>query len=104
LLKVNASPLDHLDSWSDSILVPKLSTWQNTRIFLKPQEFLQHKYFRTEEYENISIKIVDLSPAEVLESVEERIMRIQGTWIQKKEHFGLHNRFWYQLIKLAEYY
>jgi putative glycosyltransferase (TIGR04372 family) len=103
MLFVNASPLGHLNSWSDSIWVPKRVIWEKSGNHLNLREMLQHNYFRTEEYTNAGIRMIDLSPKEIFEAVDERVMRSKGTWTDNEEDIIFQKRFWEQLKTWNEY-
>jgi putative glycosyltransferase (TIGR04372 family) len=99
---VNSLPLAHL--WGgDSIWVPKHLIWEKTGKYLTLKDHLKHCYFRTHYFENSGIGVVDLSPTEIAEAVQERLMRIQGTWIELKEDIELQNRFWKQLKNWSKF-
>jgi putative glycosyltransferase (TIGR04372 family) len=77
-LNVNALPLTHAFSFTDSIWVPKNLFWQQTQIPLSISEYLEHGYLETNQYEESGIEIRDLSELEILEAAKEFWKRISN--------------------------
>jgi putative glycosyltransferase (TIGR04372 family) len=75
---VNALPLTHAFSFTDSIWVPKNLFWQQTQIPLSISEYLEHGYLETNQYEESGIEIRDLSELEILEAAKEFWKRISN--------------------------
>ncbi|MGK7873286.1 MAG: TIGR04372 family glycosyltransferase [Xenococcaceae cyanobacterium] len=94
LLFVNFLPLIDLWSWSNAMHIPKTLVWEASGIPLTWQEHLDHGYFYTEYYTQAGIKIIDLTPGEILSAVQERWQRLQGTWVETDADFKRHHRFW----------
>jgi putative glycosyltransferase (TIGR04372 family) len=103
LVLVNAGPLALCYSWSDFIWVPKNLVWGKNRKNLTLKEYLQHKYLHTQHYENTGIEIIDVSSDEITEAVTEKLMRIQGVWIDKDENVKQQQQFWKQFKSWVEF-
>ena len=71
--------------------IPKTLVWSGTEKPLNLQELFK---FHSEYYERIGIKIIDLTPEEILSAVQERWQRRQGTWIDTEADIMRHHRFW----------
>jgi len=94
LLCVNASPLGGLFSMFSSIWVPKNLQWERSGKSLNLGEYLDYNFSRTEEYAEAGIRIIDLTPEEILAAVKEFWERIQGSWVETENDTGLQNEFW----------
>lgn len=94
LLCVNASPLGILFSMFNSIWVPKNLQWEGSGKSLNLGEYLDHTFLRTEEYIGAGIRIVDLTPEEILAAVKEFWERIQGSWVETETGADMQDRFW----------
>ena len=94
LLFVNFLPLIHLWSWSDAVHIPKTLVWQESGIPLTWREHLDSGYFYNQYYEQAGIKIIDLTPEDILAVVQERWQRVQGTWVDTEADINRQDRFW----------
>jgi len=52
------------------------------------------EYFRTEQYEELGVEVVENSPEEIVRVVIEMDERLQGTWRTTEEDEELQRRFW----------
>jgi len=94
LLCVNASPLGILFSMFNSIWVPKNLQWEDSGESLNLGEYLDHTFLRTDEYTEAGIRIIDLTPEEILVAVKEFWQRIKGSWVETESDKGVQDRFW----------
>ena len=93
-LFVNAMPLSALESYSNSIWVPKRLYWRHNRALLSVTEQIKHSYFDTNSYRTAGIEIQDLSENEILEAVQEFWSRTQCKWSESAEDQELQSKFW----------
>jgi putative glycosyltransferase (TIGR04372 family) len=63
-------------SWSNAINVPKILKWTNSGKLLSLSEYLDNDHFRTNNYLENGIDIVDLSSNQILQAVREAWDRI----------------------------
>lgn len=94
ILLLNYIPVCDLFSWSNAIHLSKTLVWQASGIRLTWREYLDHSYHHTNDYPQAGIKIVDLTPEEILAAVEERWQRIQGTWVDTQDNLKRQQEFW----------
>jgi len=96
ILFLNFIPLRNLFSWSNATHLPKTLLWEQSKLplALTWREHLCHDYFFTDHYKEAGIKIVDLSPDQILAAVQESWHRIQGTWKDTEEDMIRQSRFW----------
>jgi putative glycosyltransferase (TIGR04372 family) len=90
LLYLNFGPLRDLVSWSNAMHLFKTLVWQASGIPLN----LREQYNCNEYRDRNIIKIIDLTPEEILAAVHERWQRLQGTWVDTEGDLKRHNRFW----------
>ncbi len=103
LLFLNFIPLSHIWSWSNAIHVPKSLVWELSDKPLTWQEYLNHVYFKTNHYLQAGIKIVDLTPEEILYATQECWQRIDGSWMDTEEDLKNHQQFWNDLKQWPEF-
>lgn len=94
LLFLNYIPVFDLFSWSNAIHLSKTLVWQASGIRLTWREYINHRYYHTEKYAQAGIKIIDLTPEEIVLSVQERWQRLQGTWVDTEADINSRDRFW----------
>jgi len=95
LLSLNYSALLLLHSWCNAMTVPKTLVWQTSGIPLNMREQLDNaEEFTTEYYERIGITFINLTPEEILASVQEGWQRLQGTWVDTEDDLKRQHRFW----------
>ena len=103
LLMLNFISLYRLWSWNDTTTYPKYLTWEDSGKKLTFQEIIdhskEHDFARTQDFKSEGIKILDLTEDEILESVQERWMQIQGIWEPQPGDFKRQTEFWKQLKK-----
>ena len=104
LLCVNASPLGLLFSMFNSIWVPKNLYWEDSGLSLDLIDYLENAYSYTEEYRKAGIRIVDLTPQEILFAVEEFWGRIQGVWEEKDQEGRMQKKFWEEFVNWPLYH
>jgi putative glycosyltransferase (TIGR04372 family) len=91
---VNNIPLHQLVTYDHVITVPKYLIWEEINKQLTLSKHLAHPYYRTEQYDNEKIKIVDLTPKDIKQAVLEIEARLNGTWKDSEEDQRLQDRFW----------
>ena len=97
---VNLTPIFHLKSWTESITVPKHLFWKepiNTHLTIEEYFGLYSNgriSLSAEDYANLGVQIVDLTPDEIKEAVLEMESRLSGSWIMEREDVLLQKRFW----------
>lgn len=91
LLILNESQLLLLISWSNVTTLPKTLIWQASGV---PLNLREHLNVKTNYPERIGIKMIDLTPEEILAAVQERWQRLEGTWIDTEDDLKRHQRFW----------
>jgi putative glycosyltransferase (TIGR04372 family) len=101
LLALNFPTLQQIFSWSDAMHVPKTLIWNESGIPLNVGELFD---VNEEYYERIGIKIVDLTPDEILAAVQERWQRLKGTWVDTEEDLLCNRRFWEILKANPKFY
>jgi putative glycosyltransferase (TIGR04372 family) len=104
LLCVNASPLGLLFTMFNSIWVPKNLYWEDSGLSLDLKDYLENTYLQTEEYRKAGIRIVDLTPQEILFAVEEFWGRIQGVWEEKDYEGRMQKDFWKEFVNWPLYH
>lgn len=98
LLMLNYTPLMNMFSWSNAVHVPKSLIWSESDKLLTWKEYLEHSYYKTNDYSQAGIKVVDMTPDEILAAVQERWQRIQGFWQDTEDDQSRQYRFW-QIFK-----
>jgi putative glycosyltransferase (TIGR04372 family) len=101
ILFLNFMPLREMFSWSNAMHLPKNLIWNASGTPLNLRE--QFNDFG-EYYDRNGIRIINLAPEEILEAVQERWQRIQGTWIDTEEDLKRNSRFWEILKTLPDFY
>jgi len=96
ILFLNFMPLLSLWSWSNAMHLTKTLVWKKSGIKLNLRENID--CYSLEYYDQAGIEIIDLTPEEILVSVQELWERMKGTWVDSKEDIQLQNRFW-ELLK-----
>jgi putative glycosyltransferase (TIGR04372 family) len=94
LLILNVMPLMFLYSFFNATNIPKTVVWQASGIPLNMREQLDNSIEDSEYYDRVGIKIIDLTPKEILASVQEQWQRLQGTWVDSEDDLERHHRFW----------
>lgn len=94
LLCVNYASLPLFFSWSNALHVPKNLFWKQSGHHLNLCEYWKHSYFHTEEYDQNCIEVVDLTPNEILDAVQEVWQRIQKTWVDTEDDLKRQQKFW----------
>ena len=68
--------------------------WEDSGESLNLGEYLDHNFLRTNEYIEAGIRIVDLTPEEILAAVKEFWQRITGSWVETERDKGVQDSFW----------
>jgi|688.fasta_scaffold173596_2 putative glycosyltransferase (TIGR04372 family) len=93
MLVVNVLPFNWIFSYADMIWIPKHLYWNDSKK-LSIEEYLQHMYDRTIDYENAGIIIRDLEPQEILDGVIEFVQRISGEYLYLDSDKNLQESCW----------
>ena len=97
-LMLNYTPLTNLISWSNVIHLPKTLVWQKSGVPLTWREYVDTvpdvSKCQTTFFLEAGIKIIDLTPEEILSAVQEYWQRLNETWIDREVDCDRHQRFW----------
>jgi len=95
LLFLNFIPMTHLVSWCNALHAGKKLLWKKNGVFLKWKEYLENGYNDgISDYENAGIRIVDLTPEEILTIVQEMWLRMHKKWAESEEDRKYQEQFW----------
>ena len=75
---VNLLPLQHIPLYKFSLTHPKRLIWRETGDLLNIDEYMQHSYISSGEYEAAGIRIVDLTSEEINKTVMEMESVLRG--------------------------
>jgi len=92
-LYVNYLPLSHMHSWTNASHSFKILRWKHSGRILSMLDYLNYSYLRTSDYIEKGIEIHSLSSAQILHAVQERLLRINGLWVDTITDQKMHNRF-----------
>ena len=97
----NVVPLgkDHLlgNRSPNSLFIPKKLWLRGSARFMTFREILESgagEFFRTEQYEELGVEVVENAPEEIARVVIEMEERLQRTWRTTEEDEELQRRFW----------
>ena len=76
MLYLNYVPISNLVSWNNAIHVPKHLIYIKTGKYLTLSEHIKHSYLDSEQYVNAGIEVVEMSPMEILQAVQERFKNV----------------------------
>ena len=95
---VNISDFEQTLSWlSNCVSIFKKFWLRKKRRFMTVEEIINSgagRYLHTEKYENMGIELIENTPEEILDVVEEMDQRLKGTWQMTEEDEELQMRFW----------
>ncbi len=94
LLLVNYIPIANLFSWSNATHLPKHLIYRKTGKSLTLSEHIKHSYYRSEEYFNAGIDVVELSSIEILHAVQECFQNIFEEYTDLNNNAELNKIFW----------
>jgi putative glycosyltransferase (TIGR04372 family) len=97
ILFVNALPLKHMLTSQEHVFVPKHLKWKQTGVKLSVEEYLQHSYNSSVEYENNGIEICSLAPLEIKNVAIEFARRVGNNWSESCEDRRWQQEFWKRL-------
>ena len=103
LLIVNALPLMHMQSYHQSIFVPKHLYLERTGQHLGIKEYVEAQGNRADAYREAGIRISDLQPSEITAATKEMNDRLRGCWTESASEHDLQQRFW-QIMRENETY
>ena len=92
---VDFIPLTHLHSWQHAITAPKRLFWvEGNSDELCLSEVLEHSYFRSTEFVESGVRVVDLDQNEILDTVLEMEARLLNEYRQSTQGQEWQNMFW----------
>lgn len=95
---VNCIPIEHIHSWDtkDLIITKKLWLLEEKRFLTFSEIFDSEigRFYKTEDYEKLTIEVVDNTPEEITAVVMEMEERLRGVWQTSEEDEELQQRFW----------
>jgi len=94
LLYLNYLSLNDMVSWSNSINYPKHLKWSDSGNSLTLEEYLEHGYSYTKEYEEAGIDVIDLTSDEITLVVQECWTRLEGAFMETDNDTNQQNQFW----------
>ena len=84
----------------------KYLRWKTSKRFLSLKEVISTgaiTFLRSEEYDHLGIEVVDNSPAEIVDAIDEMEGRLAGTWKESTQDAELQERFWC-MFKVAAHF
>ena len=94
ILYLNASPLGHLTTYSNSLWAPKNLFWIDDDSPLRLKDYLTHTYFHSQKYHDAGLRFQELTQEEIVEFVQEFWDRQHQTWQSSEEDLTLQHKFW----------
>lgn len=95
---VNVSSIEYCQTWlSNSIMIFKKYYLKKEKRFMLVSEMFKSgagRFHRTEEYENMGLELIENTPEEILDVVDEMDQRLKGTWQTTEEDEELQKNFW----------
>jgi len=101
IIYLNFLPIWRVSSTSQVMHVPKTLVWKDSGI---PLNFREYCNCHVNYYERFGIRIVNLTPDEILQSVQECWQRLHGTWKDTDDDIMRQQRFWDLLKMHPEYF
>ena len=89
----NFIPIGAFNSQWNILISPKRLFWKKTKKMLNLTEYLQHLYYRADDYKNAGIEIHDSSQKEIQNVVGEMESRLHGTFNENTEDVLLQKTF-----------
>jgi putative glycosyltransferase (TIGR04372 family) len=103
VLFVNALPLGHFASFSNSIWVPKPLRWSDSGQLLSIKEQLTHNYVRSLDYDAAGVNVLDMTSSQITSAVQEFWQRITETWLGVQDDLDKQDHFWDVLRQWSGY-
>jgi putative glycosyltransferase (TIGR04372 family) len=94
LLIVNALPLMHIQSYHESIFVPKHLHSEDTGLHFGIKEYVETQWNNTDAYRKARIRVSDLQPSEITAVTKEMNERLKGCWTETTDEYALQQKFW----------
>ena len=96
---IDAMPLGGIDAITNKnhVWLPKKLKRKKNKEFLSLKEQIQNGsigFFRTYQYDNAGIQLIDNSPEDILATVNEIEQKVNGQWVEKKNDIELQNKYW----------
>ena len=94
----NVAPLGYIPTFSNKFLIiPKKYIDKKTKRMLTLSEIFSNDAafcLETSGFDKDGIELVDNTPGEILEVVDEMVMRLQGNWAPQEMDIELQKKFW----------
>ena len=103
LLYLNYLPLINILSWTNSITTPKQLEYENSSTRLNLTQHLENGFLSTREYQKHGIRVVDLTPDEILIAIKEFWFGLLMDDAEFKFDVQLQNLFWTEISKTPNY-
>ena len=98
MVNVNFTQIEYIHSWSSRGLFTFRKYWlKSEKRFMKIKEMLESgagRFHKVEDYEKKGIEIINNTPQEIKETVEEMEKRLNGEWKDNEEEKNLQELFW----------
>ena len=98
IVYVNFSCFEYIEPWLSSWLFIYKKHWiKSEKRFMKVKELFDSgvsRFFRTDQYEKNGIEVINNSPKEIQDVVDEQEQRLNGTWKENDEDNELQKIFW----------
>jgi putative glycosyltransferase (TIGR04372 family) len=104
ILFLNALPLLDLASYFNMTWVPKNLIWSESKEPFNFYQTIEHTYYRTNEYIENGIEIVNLTQLEIMESVKEFWETLRGVSDKSRSTIGRQKQFWKIFKNLPNYH
>ena len=95
---VNISDLEYAHTWlSNCVMIFKKYWLKQEKRFMSVAEMIKSgagRFHRTAEYENMGIELIENTQEEILDVVDEMVLRLEGRWQTTEEDEELQARFW----------
>lgn len=94
ILFVNYNPISHSVTHTNSISIPKHLIWKKNKKELTLIEHIYHAYAHSNNYNEMGIDLISLSPEEILDATIEICDRLNGEWKDTKDDMERQENFW----------
>ncbi len=98
MVLVNSIPLEYTHSWGSKFIIIFKKLWlKKERRFMTFREIIESgagRFYRTQQYEQAGIEVVENTPEEIRDVAVEMDERLKGTWQTTEEDEELQQRFW----------
>lgn len=95
---INFVPLENIHSWyKNGLTIPKKIWSSKESRLLTFKEILESgvgRFMKTEQFNELDLKIIDNTPGEITALVSEMEQRLKGVWVADQDDEELQQRFW----------